>query len=78
MRRWITANLDEESLRTKVAVPRGPVAPGSEAQIDYGKLGIWFDPGSGWRAAIWAFAMVMACSRHIFVQPVIKMHQSSW
>jgi transposase len=78
VRRWITANLDDESLRTKVTVPRGPVDPGSEAQIDYGKLGMWFDPVSGPRVAIWAIVMVMACSRHIFVQPVIKMHQSSW
>ena len=54
------------------------MAPGSEAQIDYGRLGMWFDPVSGRRVAVWAFVMVLACSRHLFVQPVLKMGQSSW
>ena len=44
----------------------------------YGKLGMWFDPVSGRRVAVWAFVMVLAHSRHLFVQPVLKMHQSSW
>ena len=78
VRRWISANLSEEAAREKVTVARGPVPPGSEAQIDYGRLGMWFDPVSGRRVAVWAFVMVLAYSRHIFVQPVLKMHQSSW
>lgn len=78
VRRWISANLAEDATREKVTVPRGAVAPGSEAQIDYGKLGMWLDPLSGRRVAVWAFVMVLSCSRHIFVQPVLKMHQSSW
>lgn len=78
VRRWITANLAEESMREKVTVPRGPVEPGSEAQIDYGKLGMWLDPATGKRVAVWAFVMVLSCSRHVFVQPVIRMDQSSW
>ncbi len=78
VRRWISANLSEEVVREKVTVARGPVAPGSEAQIDYGRLGMWFDPVSGRRVAVWAFVMVLACSRHLFVQPVLKMGQSSW
>jgi hypothetical protein len=32
VRRWISANLAEEAVREKVAVARGPVAPGTEAQ----------------------------------------------
>ena len=39
VRRWIHANLAEEAARARVTVPRGPVEPGSEAQIDYGRLG---------------------------------------
>jgi transposase len=78
VRRWISANLSEEVVREKVTVARGPVAPGSEAQIDYGRLGMWFDPVSGRRVAVWAFVMALACSRHLFVQPVLKMDQSSW
>ncbi|CCQ18483.1 Transposase [Rhodococcus sp. AW25M09] len=78
VRRWVTGNLSEDAMRSSVTVPRGPIEPGSEAQIDYGKLGMWFDPDSGRRVAVWAFVMVLACSRHMFVQPVLKMHQSSW
>jgi transposase len=78
VRRWISAHLSEEAVREKVTVARALVAPGSEAQIDYGRLGMWLDPFSGRRVAVWAFVMVLSCSRHIFVHPVIKMHQSSW
>jgi transposase len=78
VRRWISANLSGEATRERVTVARGPVPAGSEAQIDYGRLGMWFDPVSGRRVAVWAFVMVLAHSRHLFVQPVLKMHQSSW
>jgi hypothetical protein len=78
VRRWISANLSEEATRERVTVARGLVPAGSEAQIDYGKLGMWFDPVSGRRVAVWAFVMVLAHSRQLFVQPVLKMHQSSW
>jgi len=70
VRRWISANLSEDTTREKVTVARGLVPAGSEAQIDYGKLGMWFDPVSGRRVTVWAFVMVLAHSRHLFVQPV--------
>ncbi|TDK86603.1 IS21 family transposase [Mycobacterium paragordonae] len=78
VRRWIATHFAEEAAREKVTVPRGPVDPGSEAQIDYGKLGMWFDPSTGRRVAVWAFVMVLACSRHLFVRPVIRMDQTTW
>ena len=78
VRRWITANLAEEAARRRVSVPRGPVEPGSEAQIDYGRLGSWTDPATGIRHIVQAFVMVLACSRLIFVRPVIRMDQTSW
>jgi hypothetical protein len=59
-------------------VPRGAVEPGSEAQIDYGRPGMWCDPASGRRVAVWVFAMILSCSRALFVQPVLKMDQVSW
>ena len=59
-------------------MPRGAVEAGSEAQIDYGRLGMWFDPVSGRRVAVWVFAMILSCSRALFVQPVLKMDQTSW
>jgi hypothetical protein len=78
VRRWIVANLAEEAARSRASVPRGPVDPGSEARIDYGKLGSWTDPATGTRHTIQAFVMVLACSRLIFVRPVIRMDQTSW
>jgi len=78
VRRWITTHFAEELAREKVTVPRGPVDPGSEAQIDCGRLGMWLDPATAKRVAVWAFVMVLSCSRHRFVRPVIRMDQTTW
>ena len=61
-----------------MVVWRPPVDPGDEAQVDYGYLGPWFDPGSGRRRRVWAFSMVLVYSRHLFVYPVLKMDQQAW
>jgi transposase len=79
VRRWVAANLPEEVRRSQVRVLRPVDAePGSEAQIDYGRLGMWTDPVTGLRRAVWAFVMVLACSRHMFVRPVLVMDQRAW
>lgn len=39
---------------------------------------MWFDPVRGRRVTVWAFVMVLSHSRYLFVQPVLKMDQSSW
>ncbi|MEU8523625.1 IS21 family transposase [Streptomyces sp. NPDC048577] len=77
-RRWVTENLPDESARSKVTVLRDDVEPGSEAQIDYGFLGQWINPSTGKRHRIWAFVMVLPCSRHMFVRPVVHMDQHAW
>lgn len=61
----------------EVRVPRPPVPPG-EAQIDYGYLGRWLDPVANKVRRVWAFVVVLACSRHMFVRPVLSMDQTSW
>jgi transposase len=79
LRRWLAANLPEEVHRSRVRVLRPVDAePGAEAQIDYGKLGSWVDPVSGRRRTVWAFVMVLACSRYMFVRPVLVMDQAAW
>jgi transposase len=78
LRRWIRANLDAEFRRAQVTVLGEGAEPGSLAQVDYGKLGMWVDPASGKRVAVWAFVMVLACSRYLFLQPVIRLDQASW
>ncbi|BBX98188.1 hypothetical protein MLAC_34820 [Mycobacterium lacus] len=71
-------NFADEVARARVSVPRGEVPPGSEAQIDYGRLGMWLNPATAKRVAVWAFVMVLSCSRHLFVRPVVRMDQTTW
>jgi transposase len=79
LRRYVTANLPEETRRSQVKVLRPwPAEPGAEAQIDYGRLGRWLDPAAGKLVTVWAFVMVLACSRHLFVRPVIRLDQQGW
>jgi hypothetical protein len=48
LRRYVAANLPEETRRSQVKVLRPwPAEPGAEAQIDYGRLGRWLDPAAG-------------------------------
>ena len=61
-----------------VTLWRPPVPPGDEAQIDYGFLGSWLDPVTEKVRRVWAFVMVLACSRHMFVRPVFTMNALSW
>lgn len=78
VRRWMNANLTEQVARHRASPPRPPVEPGSEAQIDYGALGSWVDPATDRRRTLWAFVMVLACSRLMFVHPVLRLDQTSW
>jgi transposase len=79
VRRYVAANLPEEARRSQVRVLRlVPTEPGHEAQIDYGQLGPWLDPETGRRHVVHAFAMVLCCSRHMFVRPVLVMDRRAW
>ncbi|MFD3475876.1 hypothetical protein [Streptomyces sp. NPDC058695] len=63
-RRWVHATLPHEAAKSQFTVLREDVAPGEEAQIDYGFLGQWTDPRTGKRHRVWVFVMVLLCSRH--------------
>ena len=78
-RRYVNANVPEEIRRSQVTVwnPH-PAEAGEQAQIDYGQLGRWLDPVSGRLRTVWAFVMVLAYSRHMFVRPVLTMDQRAW
>ncbi|WSQ62969.1 DDE-type integrase/transposase/recombinase [Streptomyces sp. NBC_01217] len=78
LRRWVHATLPDQTTRSQVTVLRDDVEPDSEAQIDYGHLGQWTNPRTGKRHRIWAFVMVLPCSRHMFVRPVPHLHQHAW
>ena len=77
-RLYVAAEFPEESLRDRVTVLRPDVEPGEEAQIDYGFMGTWLDPLTRRARRVWAFVMVLACSRHMFVRPVLSMDAASW
>src|ERR1022692_2361678 len=78
-RRYVNAHVPEEARRSQVTVwnPH-PAEAGEQAQIDYGMLGRWLDPVSGRLRTVWAFVMVLAYSRHMFVRPVLTMDQRAW
>jgi transposase len=78
LKRYVAANLPEDVLRSKVTVLRETPPAGEEAQIDYGYLGTWLDPVGGRLRRVWAFVIVLACSRHLFVRPVLTMDQAAW
>jgi transposase len=78
LKRYVAANLPEEGLRARVTVLREDPPAGEEAQIDYGYLGSWTDPVGGRQRRVWAFVMVLAVSRLMFVRPVLTMDQRAW
>ena len=77
-RRYLWREFPEDNLRNIATPPRPEVPAGEEAQIDYGYLGTWLDPMANRLRRVWAFVIVLACSRHIFVRPVFTMDQRSW
>jgi len=54
------------------------VEPGSEAQIDYGKMGLLYDPWLGKRKTVHAFISTLSHSRHKYVEFVYKQDQASF
>ena len=57
---------------------QGDPPPAEEAQIDFGYLGMWQDPKTGKRYRLWAFALILSFSRHMFVRVVTRMDQREW
>ena len=43
--------------------------PGQEAQIDFGKMGLLFDPEAERRRVLWALIITLSFSRYMFVWP---------
>jgi len=48
-------------------VPVADGEPGHELQVDFGRLGMMFDPETGRRRALWALIFTAVVSRHTFV-----------
>ena len=52
--------------------------PGEVAQVDFGYVGLMLDPQSGERRKTWAFVMVLAWSRHVYVEFVFDQKVETW
>ena len=48
-------------------VPVADCAPGAELQVDWAKLGVVFDEGTGRRRSVWALLFTSVFSRHCYV-----------
>ena len=77
-RRYVWREFPEKIDESKVTVLRPDVPAGEEVQIDYGFLGNWVDPAPDRVRRVWAFVMILACSRFMYVRPVLRMDQTSW
>lgn len=54
------------------------VDPGSQAQVDFGYVGLMVDPETGKRRRTWAFIMTLSYSRHRFVRFVFRQDTPTW
>ena len=77
-RRYVWRQFPDHSDEGRVTVLRPPVPPGEEAQIDWGFLGSWLDPVADRVRRVWAFVMVLACCRHMFVRPMLRLDAEAW
>jgi transposase len=76
--RYLSCFLADAWKKPRITVRRDDPPPGDEAQIDYGYLGMWRDAKTGKRYRLWAFALILSFSRHMFVRVVTRMDQREW
>jgi transposase len=60
------------------ATLRLEVAPGDEAQVDFGFAGDLLDPEVGRVRRAWVFVMVLSCSRHQYAELVFDQTVATW
>ena len=63
--------------RPKVTI-RMETSPGEEAQVDFGYMGLMYDPGMQKKRRTWAFIMTLSYSRHKFVRFVFRQDIDTW
>jgi hypothetical protein len=54
------------------------VEPGSQAQVDFGSVGLIVDAETARRRRAWAFVMTLSFSRHRFVRFVFRQDVATW
>ena len=76
--RYLSCFLSDVWKKPRITVRRDEPPSGDEAQIDFGYLGMWQDVKTGKKHRLWAFAMVLSFSRHMFIRVVTRMDQREW
>lgn len=64
--------------RTPEATVRIEVKPGEEAQVDFGYVGLLFDPTTGKLRRAWVFVVTLSWSRHQYVEFVFDQTVETW
>ncbi len=64
--------------RDPAATVRVEVAPGTEAQVDFGYAGTMLESATGQARKTWAFVMTLAHSRHQYVRFVFDQKIATW
>jgi len=62
----------------RAAYVRVEVAPGSEAQVDFGYAGLTVDPVTGQPRKSWVFVLVLSWSRHLYAEVVFDQRVETW
>jgi transposase len=70
LRRFIARRGWGKSSRTTVRL--ADTEPGQVSEMDFGRLGMVWDPDTGRRRLVWAMVIVLAYSRHCFVWPLFR------
>ena len=70
LRRFIMKRNWRRPRRTTVRMEDTP--PGEVAEVDFGRLGLIQDPGTGRRRTVWTLLVVLGYSRHCFVWPTFS------
>jgi hypothetical protein len=79
LRRYVAANVAEETRRSqgRVLNPHRAEAGEQRRPTTVTSAGGWTRSPEKLRT-VQAFVMVLACSRHMFVRPVLRMDQAAW
>lgn len=67
---------------SEIKSPQAPLRielpPGEETQLDYGKVGFFYDPKEKCNKTVWAFCAKLSCSRLPFIEYVYTQSQDSF
>lgn len=76
--RYIHQHISGDRARKGITVRRNEPPPGDVAEVDFGTLGMWWDPRTGRKRKLHAFIMILGHSRHMFVWVTPIMDQRAW